>query len=409
MMRGLSSSTEAALQPLLTVWADPVLRTAAALMLLLGGVVCTLGPYVSVLAVDHFGLGDIGYAALMVVSTLLSVTTSVLVGIRSDQTSRRKVFAVWSAALVTAAMAIMTLLPVKGGFLLAHGLLLPLSSALFGQLFALSRQASSAYPVALGDGIMAVVRALFALPFVVILPLWAVAFARGAAVLSIYPVCLVLSAVMLVLTLRHWPVDGNAKWEDRPSGLSLRRALAELARPAITGRIMALGGVIAAATVYMAIVGLVLVPAVGRGPQDVALYVGLVAGLEVPFMLTLPALLRHLPRPPVILAGTAIYALHVALLPVLAGSPFVWLLVLPAAVGGAITLTLPIAYLQDLLADRPGTGASLMALQRLAGDVLAALCFTLGTVVAGYGLVALIATVASLIGAGLLVWADRRL
>lgn len=158
----------------------------------------------------------------------------------------------------------------------------------------------------------------------------------------------------------------------------------------------------------MATVGLVMVPAVGRGPQDVALYVGLVAGMEVPFMLTLPALLRHLPRPPVIFAGTAIYALHVGLLPVLAGSPLVWLLVLPAAVGGAITLTLPIAYLQDLLAARPGTGASLMALQRLAGDVLAALCFTLGTTIAGYGLVAAVAATVSLIGAGLLVWADRR-
>jgi SET family sugar efflux transporter-like MFS transporter len=109
-----------------------------------------------------------------------------------------------------------------------------------------------------------------------------------------------------------------------------------------------------------------------------------------------------------IFAGAALYGLHVALLPVMAGSPLVWLLVLPAAVGGAVTLTIPIAYLQDLLADRPGAGASLMAVQRLAGDVIAATCFALGTAFAGYGTVALLGVAASLIGAAALWAAERR-
>ena len=43
-----------------------------------------------------------------------------------------------------------------------------------------------------------------------------------------------------------------------------------------------------------------------------------------------------------------------------------------SAISAPISLTVPIAYLQDLLADRPGAGASLMAVQRLAGDVIAA-------------------------------------
>ncbi|MEI2652257.1 MAG: hypothetical protein V9G12_08895 [Microthrixaceae bacterium] len=158
----------------------------------------------------------------------------------------------------------------------------------------------------------------------------------------------------------------------------------------------------------MAIISLVMVAAVGRGTQDVALYVGLVAGLEVPFMLLLPGATRGIPRTRLILTGAALYGIHVALLPVLAGSPLVWLLVLPAAVGGAVTLTVPIAYLQDLMADRPGAGASLMAVQRLAGDVIAAACFALGTTLAGYGTVALLGVAASLIGAAALWAADRR-
>jgi MFS transporter, SET family, sugar efflux transporter len=213
----------------------------------------------------------------------------------------------------------------------------------------------------------------------------------------------------LLVVQRHWPKDGATAWEDRPSGLSFRAALAEMGHPRLAGRVLALGAVSAAATVYIAIVALVMVADVGRGTADVALYVGLVAGLEVPFMLMLPTLTRGMDRTLLILAGASLYAVHVALLSVLAGSWAVWLLVWPAAIGGAVTLTVPIAYLQDLLADRPGAGASLMAVQRLAGDMIAALCFALGTLFAGYGLVAAFGVGVSLLGAVVLWSADRRL
>ncbi|TAG21963.1 MAG: hypothetical protein EAZ40_08500 [Rhodobacterales bacterium] len=283
-----------------------------------------------------------------------------------------------------------------------------MGSVTFGQVFALARMAATRHPEGERDGIMAVIRALFALPFVVVLPLWALIFAQGAAVTAVFPVGLLMSGGMLLVVLRRWPQDGSTAWEDRPSGLSFRAALAEMGQPRLAARVLALGAVNAAATIYIAIVSLVMVADVGRSVADVALYVGLVAGLEVPFMLALPRLTRGMDRTLLILTGAALYAVHVALLPSLAGSALVWLLVLPAAVGGAITLTVPIAYLQDLLADRPGAGASLMALQRLAGDVVAALCFALGTLLAGYGLVAMLGVVVSITGAGLLWWADRR-
>jgi predicted MFS family arabinose efflux permease len=125
-------------------------------------------------------------------------------------------------------------------------------------------------------------------------------------------------------------------------------------------------------------------------------------------MLLLPRLMRGVDRTALILGGSVLYGVHVLLLPVLAGSGTVWLLILPAAVGGAVILTVPIAYLQDLLAERPGTGASLMAVQRLAGEVIAAACFAVGTSVAGYGTVAVLGVGIALLGAAALWWADRR-
>lgn len=387
---------------------DPALRAAGLILALQGAVACSFGPYFSTLAVHAFGFGDRGYAVLLALASIVSVSASVIGGIRADQTANRRLITLCAVAALILGMVLMTVTPGRWIFALTAAVLLPISSITFGQVFALARLAATRHPPDQRDGIMAVIRALFALPFIIVLPLWSVAFAAGASVTSIFPVGLVLSALMLLAVLRLWPADGTTLWQDRPSGLSFRAALAEMGHPSIAARVVALGAVFSASTVYMAIVSLVMVAEVGRGTKDVALYVGLVAGLEVPFMLMIPSLTRGIPRTRLILAGTALYCFHVALLPVLAGSALVWLLVLPAAIGGAVTLTVPIAYLQDLLADRPGAGASLMAVQRLAGDVIAATCFALGTLLASYGTVAMLGVAASLIGATALWVADRR-
>ncbi len=387
---------------------DPALRTAGLVIVLQGAIVCSFGPYFSTLAVNAYGFGDRGFAVLLVLSSVVSVSASVYGGIRADQTANRRQVTLAAVVALALGMLLMTVVPGPWAFALVAAVLLPMGAVTFGQVFALARMAATRHARGERDGIMAVIRALFALPFVLVLPLWAAAFAQGAAVTAIFPVGLLLAGGMLLLVLRRWPKDGSTAWEDRPSGLSFRAALAEMGHPRLAARVVALGAVNAAATIYIAIVSLVMVADVGRSVADVALYVGLVAGLEVPFMLALPRLTRGVDRTLLILIGAALYAVHVALLPVLAGSALVWLLVLPAAVGGAITLTVPIAYLQDLLAGRPGAGASLMSLQRLAGEVIAALCFAVGTVLAGYGLVAALGVGVSVAGAGALWWADRR-
>lgn len=387
---------------------DPGLRVAALALGLQGAVVCVWGPYAPDLAIRVFGFSDAGFAALMALASVVSVVAAVWVGIRADRTARRRGLALAAVAALVAGLLALVLVPGPATFALVFVLAIPFAGSLFGQVFALARLAAARWPEAERDGILAVIRALFAAPFVVVLPLWAAAFAAGAPVSAIFPAGLVLALVMAAVVWRGWPVDGASGFDDLPSGLTPRAALGELARGRVLGRVVALGAVNAASTVYMAVIALVLVPAIGRGAADVALYVGLVAGLEVPFMLLVPRALRGVPRPVAILFGAALYALHLALIPVLAGSPWLWALVLPAAMGGAVTLTVPIAYLQDLLADRPGAGASLMAVQRMAGDVMAAVCFGLGAALSGYGLVAGLGVAVSLVGAGALWAADRR-
>jgi hypothetical protein len=397
-----------ALAPFRPILRDPALALAAALLVLFGAHAATMMPYVSALAVTVFGMDDGAYSALLVVASVLSVSSSVGFGILADQRANRRVIALASAGLLTAGTGMVWAGQSLWAFVIAHALVLPLSGSIFGQLFALSRLAASMHPENERVAILAALRALFALPWVVVLPLWSVAFKAGASLMAVYPVCLVMAGLMLILTQRYWPRDGATRWPDPRSGLSFAAALREMAEPYVTVRVAALGTINGAVTLYLVLIGLVFAVTPGRGAGDVALYAGFVAGLEVPLMLALPLVTGRVAPTVLIFVGAALYATHLAFLPVLAASPLVWLLVVPAAAGGAVVLTLPMAYLQDLMAMRPGAGASLMALQKLIGDAVCAAVFALGTGLGGYGLAAALGAGLAVAGAASLWAMDRR-
>lgn len=134
---------------------DPSLRIIAVLMVLTGALTCSFGPDAALLAVKIFGLGDRGYALLPATSTLLSVA---------------------ACALSVFGIALMVVAPGRVRFFLAHGGLLPLSSTCFGQLFARARLAAQRQPAAERAAIMSTIRALLALPYVAVLPSWALGF-----------------------------------------------------------------------------------------------------------------------------------------------------------------------------------------------------------------------------------------
>lgn len=393
--------------PFRPILRDRTLMLAACLLVLFGAHAATIAPYVSSLAVKVFGLSDHAFSALLIVASLVAVATSVGFGILADQRANRRAIALMTVTALTLGTALMALAPATPVFVLAHALLLPISSAIFGQIFALARLAASLQPEADRPAVLSTLRALFALPWVVVLPIWSVVFQGATPLTAVYPVCLVLALAMLALTAKRWPRDGATHWEDVPSGLSFREALTEIGHPQVLIRVLALGTINGAVMLYMVVVGLVFAAIPFRGASDTALYAGIMAGLEVPFMLALPFLIGRVRQTWLIALGALLYAVHLAGIPLLAETPAVWALTLSGAIGGAIVLTQPMAYLQDLMAERPGAGASLMALQKLAGDAFSAACFALGTSLGGYGLAAFLGAALSLIGAALLIALDR--
>lgn len=386
--------------------AGPRLRMLAGLLVLLGAYYAAVYPYQSMIAMTRIGMGAGGFAALTALTSVLAVGAAVLTGILGDQGWNRRHLALAAGVAGLTGMALMILWPGLVTLVLVHGVLIPVSASLFALTFSLTGALLAERP-AERDRAQAGLRACLSAGFLALLVLGTFAFQRGLDVMAVYVAGAVLMAALLGLIALGWPRPAEMAGLAAPSGLRLGQSLAELAPLRISGRVLLLGIMASAGQAYMMLTSLVLPEAPGRDAGDVALYVGLVAGWEVPFMLILGRLARPEHRGVLMAAGAAVYGLHLALMPVLAGSALLWVLPVFAGIGGAAVLVLPITYYQDLLAGRPGGAAALFALQKLVCDGVAALVFAAGMRV-GATETALAATALS-VAAALALWAlDRR-
>ncbi|OYU16646.1 MAG: hypothetical protein CFE34_19935 [Rhodobacteraceae bacterium PARR1] len=389
------------------LWRDPAIRLVILCLLLLGVLNSSIYPYQSLIGLTVAGLTETQFSAVLIMASCVAVSASVLLGMLADRRAARRRIAIGTALVATMGVSLMLLAPGPVVMVLAHGLLFPIASSLYGQFFALARLAraeeGAARATTLGS-----IRSAMSLSFLGMLVMWTIAFGAGVGVMWVYATALIAALGLVVLIWRRWPHDGQTEWEDRPSGLNFREALAEMAKRRILSRVLLLGAIASAGNLYMVLVSLVFTTTPGRGTADVALYVGLVAGWEVPCMLILPRLAQHISRQTLMLAGTVVYVMHLALLPMLAASTWVWVLTVLAGIGGTAIITLPITYYQDLLPDRPGTAGALLAVQKLVSDVFAALAFALGMAFGGVESTALAGATMALLGAMGLWWADRR-
>lgn len=376
-------------------------------LLMFGVVNASVYPYQSLIAIEVIGLSKPAFALLLVLASATAVTSSVLSGVVGDQYGHRRLIALIATLASALGALLMLFFPSTAALVICHGILLPIGSSIFGQLFALARLASPANENR--DGILGVVRAAMSLSFLAMLIFWTFAFSADIAVTSVYISGGLAALGMIALIWQSWPRDGKTEWQDQRSGLNFAQAFREIAAPHILLRLLLLGAISAAGGLYMIIISLVFDEAPTRSASDVALYVGLVAGWEVPVLLLLvPWLAARFDRAKLIAVGTAIYCCHIIALPLLADSPLIWVMTLFAGIGGSAFLALPIAYYQDLFHNRPGTAGAMLALQKLVSDVLVAAAFVIGTAIGGYTAVAVLGAVMAMAGAIGLMIADRR-
>lgn len=390
----------------LAVFRQPNLRLIALIMALLGAHNASVYPYQSLIAIERVGLSEKTFSLMLALASVAAVTASVLMGVLSDHYGHRRRIAAVTVLCSTTGIALILLAPGPVSFWIGQGVLLPIAWAIYGQSFTLARLTSQDGQRG-SDANLGALRSFLSLGFMVMLMFWIAAFSRGAGEMSVYVTGGIASLGMTLAVLFLWPADGQAGLARPEPGQSLRQTFRDIAHLAILSRLLFMGGLAVSGSIYFVLVSLVFDASPLRGPEDVALFIGMVAGWEVPFMLLLPRLTRRLPRATVLALAALVYAANLAFLPFLCDTPLIWVLPLLAGAGGAVVITLPIAYYQDLVQGRPGTAAALLALQKLVVDILTAGIFALGMTLGSYGTVALIGTACALTGAACLHRADR--
>ena len=385
----------------------PTLRLIAVMMLFLGMHNASLYPYQSLIAIERIDLSNGAFSLLLVVASLASVAASVLFGVWSDQHGHRRRIAIVTCFASTSAVSMILLHPGTLTFWIGQGILLPVAWSIYGQLFTLARLAAPQEGQQ-RDAVLGATRSLLSVGFLTMLMFWTWAFAAGAPEMAVYMTGGMASLAMTTAVVFGWPSDHQPGWADTRSAQTLRQRFSEIAHPHILSRLIFIGALSTSGAVFFVLVSLVFEASPLRGPGDVALYIGMVAGWEVPFMLFLPRFTHRMPRANAMALSALVYAAHLALLPLLCDTPLVWALPILSGAGGAVILMLPIVYYQDLVAGRPGTAAGLLALQKLVVDSLSAGVFAIGMTIGGFGTVAALGVTVSLTGALCLFLADRQ-
>ncbi|ACM39224.1 MULTISPECIES: MFS transporter [Rhizobium/Agrobacterium group] len=385
--------------------ANPGIRISAIAIFFFGLSGATTAPYMSIIGIHELGLSNAHYSLLIFIASCVNVAASVAVGILADRLGHFRMPMVIVSLFGVVGYGVVFLEPNQIIFVASALVLLPVYNALNSLIFANVRAASKDMPVreliAVNSGVRAVISASW-----VLVPGLVGFFLAGQK--SMLPAFLFaslggLACFMLFLV---WLPKAEARAEPSAS-LAFFSSLSKIASPGLLLRL----GAIALITAMLQMNGVVL-PLVMTGPAhgttgDVGIIVGIVAFLEIVFILFWGWVERKTSSVATLVAGSLIYCVYLLGLGLASRPEHVYLLSGIAGFGAAAIISVPITYLQNLIADRAGLGSSLIAVNIFLSGGLNSLLFAFGTGVSNYSGTAMLGALAGFCGILLLLILEK--
>ncbi|MEP2781827.1 MAG: hypothetical protein ABJO67_08275 [Pseudoruegeria sp.] len=363
-------------------WNDRLLRLAFLCITLMGIAVASINPFQSVIGIELLGFTRGGYAAIVTIGALVSVSASVFVGIYTDQTGRYRDILLRCNVFGVLAGASVFFLPSKATFILAHVVLFPIGATTFTQYFAMASLAVGKNDSLDKDVCLSLVRAAFAGAFGLTPPLLAIAVASGMELLSVYGFAAAVNVVVLILVMRMWPEDQNAAFEK--SGLGFIESLKELSRFSVLARLLLIAIIVGVNALSNILLGLLILNNLNGAESDVGWFAGGIAMVEAPVMLLVAWALKFVSRSGILFIGGLIYCGFLAIFAAQSSIESAWILILPAGIGAGILLSVTVGYVQDLVSSRPGAGSSLVSVSHFGGTIFASVVFAACAGFTGY-------------------------
>ncbi len=388
----------------LRLFRDARLRTILFGILLASAMMSATAPYVSLVGITALGLPPSAFSIILVASSGVTVGIAVLAGALSDVVRNRLVVAMGLCLLGAIGYLAVFVFRSPAAFAFATVLLIPFSAAVYSQLFALLRSVPQSS--ADRDATTAIVRALFALPWIVVPPAAAAFLLLFPGETNIYGISAafaVLCALLLLTLFGKLPVGEGG---ENP-GKRFLQGLARLRDLPLAGRVLILGLIYGAHKLHSSIMALIVVQNIGGSIGEVGRVAGLTALMEVPMILLWGWLVQKLGKSCSVALGALAFGAYLAALWRVTDISHFYVLTPVNACGSAAILSVILVYVQQLLPDNPGLGTSLMTVTSFLGSTLSGLVFGLWGRDGAYQELALAGAAMAVLGALAIGFVDR--
>lgn len=387
------------------VFRDPTIRVSMLAIFAFGFAGAATSPYQSVVGIRELGLSNGLYSALIFCAAAVNVVVSILLGNLADRIGEYRTMMLTVAIFGMLGYGAVYIFPVQATFILAALFLLPIYGSLNSLLFANVRVATNGME---RDDVATVnsgVRAMISLSWVLVPGITGALLANSASMLPAYLfaglACAVCFGLIAVFLPRQSGTDKAATHH-----LSYLAALGEVISPPVFVRVIAVALISSTLYVNGAILPLVVTGAAHGTVADIGVLVGIVALLEVVFIVVWGRAQRIMSHVTALGIGTVIYVVYLLLLGLASAPWHMYALTVISGIGAAALISIPITYLQDLIAERPGLGSALISVNIFLSAGLSALLFALGTAVSSYSGTAIIGAFAGLVGLAMLLYCD---
>lgn len=389
------------------VFRSPAIRASMIAIFTFGMAGAMTAPYRSVVGIRELGLSDGLYSILTFASAAVNVVVSVLLGNLADRLGEYRSAMIGACLFGIVGYSMVYAFPSAATFIISGLLPLPIYGALNSLLFANARAAmhgmNRSDVVTANSG----VRAMISLSWVLIPGVTGLVLSGASSMLPAYLFasisCLICQGIILFALPKRAGTEMAAAHH-----LSYLGALRQVVSPRISAHICGVALITSTLHLNDALLPLIATGAAHGRLSDVGILVGIVALLEVVFIIVWSRVARKTGQMSALAAGTIIYAVFLSLLGFASQPWHLYALTLLAGIGAAAIISIPITYLQDLIADRPGLGSALISVNIFASAGIGALIFAAGTSVAGYSGTAILSAVTGLSGIAILGFLHRR-
>ena len=387
---------------------DPGLRISATAMLFFGFAGAATGPYDSIVGIEEMHLGNSTYAVVMFAAAVVNVVASVTMGILADRLGDYRSSILYVSLFGVAGFALVYFAASAPAFVIAKLCLLPVFGALNSLIFANVRAASQSMSSTELIAVNSTMRSMISLAWVAVPGLVGVSLAGSSSMLPAYIWAASAALVCFVLALCFLPPAPASGKNDADASYRMLASLKEVASPRVLLRVVAIALIFSMLHVNDAVRPLIISLKAGGSVGDIGFIIGIVALLEIVFILFWGMSERWMRPVNAIAIGAVLYVAYMALQGLVSETWQAYALTPLSGFAAAAIVSLPITYLQNLIAHRPGLGSSLIAVNIFLSAGLSAVVFAIGTRIGDYGFTSIFGGVIGLAGVALLILLDGK-